>query len=339
MTPTQEEPLHAQVVQMATAYWVSRTVYAAAKLGLADHLRGGPKSAEELAGPTETHAPSLHRLMRTLASLGLLSEGDGRRFSLTPLGETLVTGAPGMARSTVLAMGADWMWASWTEFLHSVRTGETAFEKVWKMAPFDYLAAHPEDARNFGEAMIGIHGAEPPAVAAAYDFSKIGTLVDVGGGTGNLITTILRAHPHLKGILYDLPHVVEEARANVERAGVADRCKRIGGSFFESVPAGGDAYILSHVIHDWDEAKCLTILKHCRTAMGPKGTLLLVEMVLPAGNEPHFGKVLDMVMLSIPGGVERTAEEYGALLAKAGFKLTRIVPTESVVGVIEGVPA
>jgi len=335
---TEEEPLHVQVVQIVSAFWVSRTIYTAAKLGLADHLKDGPKSAEELAGPTETHAPSLHRLMRTLAGLGLLTEGEGRRFSLTPRGATLVTGAPGFARSTVLTLGGDWMWSTWGEMLHSVRTGETAFDKVFKMPVFDYLTQRPEDARLFGETMIGIHGGEPPAIAAAYDFSKFGTIVDVGGGTGNLITTILRANPKLKGILCDMPHVVEEARALIEASGVADRCRRIGGSFYESVPPGGDAYILSHIIHDWDEAKCLKILGNCRKAMGPKGTLLLVEMVLPPGDEPHFGKVLDMMMLVGPGGVERTAEEYGALLAKAGFRMTRVVPTASAVSIVEGVP-
>ncbi|HZI95094.1 MAG TPA: methyltransferase [Patescibacteria group bacterium] len=334
-----EPPAHAQVIQMASSFWVSRAVYAAARLGIADLLGDGAKSAQELAGPTGMHAPSLHRLLRALGSLGLFTESPDHKFALTPLGATLKTGAPGAARSTVIALAGHWMWQAWGEFLYSLQTGKSAFEKVWGMPVFDYLAGHPDEAKFFGEAMIGVHGAEPAAVAAAYDFSDIQTLVDVGGGTGNLLTTILLAHPHLKGVLFDLPHVVPHALQNFAAAGTANRCQAVSGSFFESVPPGGDAHMLSHVIHDWDEEKCLTILRNCRKAMGSKGRLLIVEFVLPAGDEPHAGKILDLVMLTVPGGVERSGEEYGALLAKAGLRLTRIVPTESAVSVVESVPA
>lgn len=334
-TAASDPPAHVQMIQMASAFWISRAVYAAARLGLADLLEDGAKSAQELAGPTGTHAPSLHRLLRALGSLGLFTEGEDHRFALTPLGATLKSGAPGAARSTVIALAGQWMWGAWNEFMYSLQTGKTAFEKVWGMPVFDYLARHPDEARYFGEAMIGVHGSEPPAVASAYDFAGLRTLVDVGGGTGNLLTTILLAHPDLRGVLYDLPHVVPEALANFTAAGVADRCKAVAGSFMESVPAGGDAYLLSHVIHDWDEERCLQILHNCRQAMEPKGRLLIIESVLPSGDEPHPGKILDLVMLTVPGGVERSGEEYAALLAKAGFRLTRIVPTSSAVSVVE----
>ena len=334
-----DPPAHAQVIQMASSFWVSRAVYAVARLGIADLLADGPRSAADLAGPTGTHAPSLHRLLRALASLGLFTESRDHRFALTPLGATLKTGAPGAARSTVIALAGQWMWQAWGEFMYSLQTGKTAFEKVWGMPVFDYLGRHPDEAKFFGEAMIGVHGGEPASVAAAYDFTGIRTLVDVGGGTGNLLTTILLAHPHLHGVLFDLPHVVPHAQANFTTAGIADRCKAVGGSFFETAPTGGDAYMLSHVIHDWDEEKCLTILRNCKQAMGNKGRLLIVEFVLPPGDEPHPGKILDLVMLTVPGGVERSGEEYGALLAKAGLRLTRIVPTESAVSVVEAVPA
>ena len=314
-------------------------VYAAAKLGLADQLAAGPKSAAELAGATRMHAPSLHRLMRTLASLGILTERDAQRFALTPLGEALKTGAPGSARATLIAFGGPWFWRGWEEILYSLETGKTGFEKAFGMPVFEYLAQHPEEASYFSEAMVGFHGAEPPAVAAAYDFSGFKTVVDVGGATGNMLAAILTSHAGPRGVLFDRPHVVRDAPALLKARGVEERVTIEAGDFFETVPAGGDAYLLSHVIHDWNEDQCLTILGHCRKVIKPDGRLLIVEMVLPAGDTPHPGKVLDMVMLVIPGGQERTEAEYASLLGKAGFRLSRVVPTASAVSVVEAVPA
>jgi len=328
-------PPHAQVIQMGLSYWISRAVYAAAKLGLGDSLAGGPRSAAELAGETGTHAPSLHRLMRALAGLGVLSEREGQRFALTPLGEALKSGAPGSARPTLLALAGPMCWQGFGEFMHSLETGKTGFEKAFGMPVFDYLAKNPEDAANFSEAMVGFHGAEPPAVAAAYDFSGFGTIVDVGGASGNMLEAILSRYPGPRGVLFDLPHVVRDAAERFRARGLGDRVRIEGGSFFESVPPGGDAYIVSHVIHDWDEAQCLTILGNCREAMKPDARLLIVEMVLPAGDAPHPGKMLDLTMLVMPGGQERTEAEYAALLAKAGFRLTRVVPTVSAASVLE----
>lgn len=332
-------PPHAQLIQMGTASWVSGIVYAAATLGLADHLAAGPKSAVELAGATATHAPSLHRLMRTLASLGILTERDTQRFALTPLGEALKTGAPGSARATLMAFCSPWFSGGWQEILHSVQTGKTGFEKAFGMPVFEYLGQHPEDASNFSEAMVGFHGAEPPAVAAAYDFSGFKTVVDVGGATGNMLAAILSSHAGPRGVLFDRPHVVRDAPALLKARGVEGRVTIESGSFFESVPTGGDAYVLSHIIHDWTEDQCLTIFGHCRKAMKPDGRVLIVEMVLPAGDTPHPGKILDIVMLVMPGGQERTEAEYASLLGKAGFRLTRVVPTASAVSVVEAVLA
>lgn len=331
-------PPHAQLIQMGSAHWISKIVYAAAKLGLADHLEDGPKSAAELAGLTGTHAPSLHRLMRTLASLGILSELAEQRFALTSLGEALQSGAPGSARATVLTFGSPWFAQGFEEILYSLETGKTGFEKSAGMPVFAYLSQNPEAASLFSETMVGFHGAEPAAVADAYDFSGFGTIVDVGGATGNLLAAVLNAAPQARGILFDMPHVVKEAPALLKARGVEERVALEGGSFFESVPAGGDAYLLSHVIHDWSESQCLEILGHCRRAMKPDGRLLLVEMVLPPGDAPHPGKILDIVMLVLPGGQERTGDEYAALLAKAGFRLSRIVPTASAVSVVEAMP-
>jgi hypothetical protein len=337
-TASRAVPPHAQLIQMGTAAWVSAVVFAAAKIGLADQLAAGPRNADELAGPMRLHAPSLHRLMRTLAGLGILTERDAQRFALTPMGEALRTGAPGSARATLIAFGGTF-WRGWEQIVYSLETGHTGFDKARGMPLFEYLKQHPAEASDFSEAMVGFHGEEPPAVAQAYDFSGFKNVVDVGGATGNLLAAILSSHPGPRGVLFDMPHVVTEAPPLLKAHGVDDRVTIEAGSFFDTVPAGGDCYLLSHIIHDWNEGKCLTILGHCRKAIKPGGRLLIIEMVLPAGDTPHPGKVLDMVMLVFPGGQERTEAEYGALLDKAGFRLSRVVPTASAVSVVEAVPA
>lgn len=331
-------PPPAQVVQMAGGLVISRAIFAVAELGIADYLKDGSRSSEEIAQATGTHALTLYRLLRFMAGLGFFVEDADKRFSLTPLGAALQSDAPGHARSTVRMLAGSTAWNSWGEFLHSVKTGDTAMEKAFGQTIFDYLSTNPEEATFFNEAMIGFHGAEPPAVAADYDFSGIRKLVDVGGGTGNLLTTILLANPKLRGMLYDLPHVVAEARRQIEMNNLSERCEIVSGSFFESVPSGGDAYLLSHIIHDWDEQKCLKILENCRRAMPDDGRLLLIEMVIPSGNDFHPAKLLDLMMLAWTGGKERTGEEYAALFAKGGFKLTRVFPTQSPVSVIEARP-
>ncbi|MGQ0700740.1 MAG: methyltransferase [Panacagrimonas sp.] len=337
--PDAAAPPHAQLIQMASAYWVSKLVYAAAKLGLADQLAAAPQSAAELAPITGTHAPALHRLMRTLASLGLLTEENAQRFALTPLGAALKTDAPSSARSSVLALGSPWFVDAFQHILHSLETGETGFEKAMGMPVFNYLGQHPEEASRFSELMVGFHSAEPAAVAAAYDFSDFGTVVDVGGATGNMLAAILGRYAGPRGVLFDLPHVVADAPALLEERGVAQRVSVEAGDFFETVPDGGDAYVLSHIIHDWNEQQCLTILSHCRKVMKPDGRLLIVEMVLPAGDTPHPGKMLDMTMLVVAGGQERTDAEYSTLLGEAGFRVVRVVPTASAVSVVEAVLA
>lgn len=330
-------PPHAQVVQMAMGYVVSRALYVCAKLGLADLLAGGPRNSDDLAAQCGANPGALFRLLRAMASLGLFTEVSPRRFALTPMGHALRSDAPGKARSTVMALAGVWAWAAFGEFEHAVRTGMPGAEKAVGMNMFDYFAQHPDEAALFNDAMIGVHGEEPAAVAEAFDFSGIGTLVDVGGGTGNLIAAILRATPGLRGILFDMPHVADAATRRIADLGLADRCSVQPGSFFDAVPAG-DAYILSHIIHDWDEQRCLRILGNCRRA-APGARVLIVEMVIPPGDAPHPGKLLDLMMLNAPGGMERTAEEYRSLLAKADYRLSRIVPTGSPVSVIEGLPA
>jgi SAM-dependent methyltransferase len=239
----------------------------------------------------------------------------------------------------MLALGSPWAQSAWDHLVYSVQTGKTGFEKAQGMPLFDYFARHPEDASLFNETMVGFHGQEPPAIAAAYDFSTFNTIIDIGGGTGNLLAEILTRYAGPRGVLFDLPHVAAEAPALLKAKGVSDRVTIEAGDFFKSVPAGGDAYVLSHIIHDWDEDQCLAILTHIRRVMKPAARLLIAEMVLPAGDEPHPGKMLDMAMLVWPGGQERTLAEYDHLLSKAGFHLTRVVPTNSAVNIVEAVPA
>lgn len=329
-------PAEAQVMQMITAQFVSRLVYLIALLKIPDFLDEGPKTAEELALLTKTDARSLYRVLRSVSSLGFFKRNAAGQFSLQPLGETLRSGTPVYAAA--LVMGGELTAHSLDNLLYSVETGKTGFEKAMGMPTFEWLAGHPEEAALFNRTMIGFHGMEPPAVAAAYDFSAFRTIADVGGSTGNMLCTILGQHVGPRGILFDLPHVTEAAPALIEQKGLTDRIRIEPGSFFETVPAGADAYLLSHVIHDWSEEECLTILGNCHRAIGTAGRLLLVEMVLPEDDTPHPGKMLDMVMLSMSGGQERTASEYGTLLEKAGFRMTRVIPTASPVSVVEAVP-
>lgn len=323
-----------QIIDMASSYVVARAIHAVAQLGIADHLTDGPRSAEELARVTEMHAPSLYRLLRAAAGFGLFIEDEQQRFSLTRLGATLRSGAPGYARSTVRSMAAPGMWNAFGNFLQTIKTGQPQGEPI-----FTDLRANPEQAARLSETMIGFAGEEPAAIAAAYDFSGIRTLVDVGGNTGVLLATILLANPALRGVLYDLPHVAPLAQRTLGDRGLAGRCEVTAGSFFESVPAGGDAYMLSHVVHDWPEEKCLTILRNVRRVIPNDGRLLILEQLIPPGNEPHPSRYIDLILLTITGGTERTADEYATLLARAGFRLTRIVPTALPVSVIEAVPA
>jgi hypothetical protein len=334
---TAAPPPEAQIAELLLSQLVSRLIHLTATLKLPDHLAEGPRTAEELAPLTATHAPTLYRVMRTLASLGFFTEDAEHRFALRPLGAVLKAGTPSHAAALIL--GGEIVTRSFDQILYSLETGKTGFARSFEMPLFDWLAAHPVQSALFRDTMVGLHGMEPPAIASAYDFSAFQTIADVGGSTGNLLTTILSQHPRPRGILFDLPHVVRDAPALIQQRGLADRIRIEAGSFFERVPAGADAYILSHVIHDWNREQCLTILVHCRSGMNAGGRLLLAEMVLPDGDVPHLGKMLDMLMLTVPGGEERTASQYSALLDQAGFQMTRLVPTASPVTIVEAVPA
>jgi hypothetical protein len=324
---------HDHLLHLVSSYWYTQTIYVAAKLGIAELLKSGPQTAQQLADATQTNAGALYRLLRALASIGIFTEEEGQ-FVLTPLAECLLD----PATKAMVTMRGEFQYRAWGELLYSIQTGKTAFEKLHGKPIFDYLSENPETGKLFDQAMTGVHGRETDAMLEAYDFSGIEMLADIGGGNGSVLTAILKKYPAMRGTLYDLPSVVGRSRANIKAAGLEDRCRVLAGSFFETVPAGADAYLMRHIIHDWDDAQSLTILRHCRQALGNRGKLLLVEGVVPPGNEPSPSKFFDLTMLVLPGGMERTEQQYRELFRAAGFALSRIVPTRTWVSVIEGSP-
>lgn len=337
----QDEPSARDALwRMINAYQASQAIHVAATLGIADLLEDGPRSAHELADATGTHAPTLYRLLRALASVGVFAESDEHdgRFGLTPLAEYLRTDIPGSARAFAAYVGRPRTWCTWAYLLDSVRTGEPVFPELHGMSAWDHLAAHPEEGAIFDAAMAGMSGAVVEAVVASYDFSGIDVLVDVAGGRGTLLAAILSANPNLRGILFDQPQVIAGSGPLLEQAGVADRCEVVSGSFFEAIPEGANAYLLKSIIHDWDDAEAIEILRTCRAAMTDTARLLLVEGVIRPGNEPDPTKYMDLHMLVMLGGRERTAEDFERLYAEAGFELTGITPTGSPFNIIEGSP-
>jgi len=327
--------------QLAIGHYVSRALHLAAKLGLADLLASGPREAGELAGPTGTHAPSLRRVLRLLASVGVFEECEDGRFALTPLGEALRSDVPFSSRASVMLFAGVGIQDSWRELEYCVRTGQPAFRQHSPDGDA-FSSMDAEQARVFDEAMATFAPATAAAIAAAYDFSALGTLVDVGGGNGALLIGILGAHPHLRGVVFDRPEPAERARKKVHEAGLASRCEVVAGDFFDAVPAGGDAYVLKHVIHDWPDAEAAAILRRCRAAMQPSGRLLVAEGLYPPridrSLESRGAAANDVNMLVVAGGRQRSEAEFRSLYADAGFELTRIVETPARLSLIEGRP-
>jgi hypothetical protein len=326
-------------MQMSRGYAVPFLFRAAAQLCIADHLANGSMSADELAVATGTNAPALYRLMRTLSSIGLFSEDESHRVSITSLSEPLRSNVPGSVRTSILSITGDIFVIPWSKLAYSVQTGQSCFDHFFGMPFFDYLTGNPEEAAMFSDLLIGINAPDAPAIAAAYDFTHFSHIADIGGATGHILATILASHPGPRGTVFDLAHNQSAAEDLLKARGLADRVTFTAGSFFETIPAGSDLYILSHVLHDWSEEQCLTILANCRSAMSPTIRLLVIEQVLPEGNAFHPGKMLDMTMLALTPGQERTESEYRALLNKAAFKLTRVIPTAAPISIVEAVPA
>jgi len=338
-----ELPPGIRMYYIGIGHYVSRAMYVAAELGVADLLRGGARSAEELAQKTGTHAPSLRRVLRLLASVGIFAEQESGEFAHTPMSELLRTDVPGSMHASVRLFTGPSIQDSWKELEFCVRTGLPALEKAHPGAnPFDDMAKDPAAAANFDKAMATFAPATSAAVAAAYDFSGFSRVTDVGGGNGAILIGLLRANPKLRGLVFDQPHVAERARAHIAEQGFSERCEAAGGSFFEKVPGGSDAILLKHVIHDWNDAQATAILRCVRAALPAHGKLLIVEGVYPAridqSLESRGAAANDVNMLVSTGGRQRSESEFRSLYAASGFRLTRIVPTPARVAVIEGVP-
>jgi len=322
--------------RLTTGYQVTQAIHVAAKLGLADLLADDPRTSDALAAATGTHPDALYRLLRALAGVGVFREEEGRRFALTDLGACLRSEASDSLAGWAAYVSEPYHWQAWGALEHSVRTGENAFRHVHGTDSWTFLARHPELSAGFDRAMTALSRQVAAAVLAAYDFGRFGTVVDVGGGNGALLAAILAGHPATRGMLFDQPHVVAGAPPVLAAAGVADRCEVVGGSFFEAVPAGGDAYVLKSILHDWEDEDCVRILRVCRRAMADGVALLAVERELGPPNASPDGKFSDLNMLVGPGGRERTPEEYAALFAAAGFRFVDFTPSAVGTGVFEG---
>jgi hypothetical protein len=323
------------LLQLIMGFRLTQMVYAAAKLGVADHLREGPRTAQAFAEAVGAHPQSLGRLLRGLASVGIFSETETGEFELTARGRFLCSDTPGSLRSLAVLYGEDWLWRGYGNTLHSVRTGGPGFDHAHGAPLYDYLETHPEAALAFDAAMSGYSALEAKAILDAYDFSAVRTFIDVGGGLGELATTLLRAHAHLVGTIYERAGTIEQTRRAVTAAGLSERCNCVGGDFFVSVPPADGVVLLKSVIHNWDDEKATAILRNCRRGMQPGARLLIAERVIAPGNAAPEAKLFDISMLVVVGGQERTPSEYGALLAAAGFELTRIIPTASSLSLIE----
>lgn len=334
-----EPPPAVMMRQLTQGALVSQAISVIARFGVADTLAAGPRDAHEIAELVGAHGPAMYRLLRALGDVGVVAELANRRFALTPLSELLRSDVPGSLRGWATMFGMPFHRYPWTDLYETVQTGKSAFDRVHNAKLFDYLAEHPEDAAVFDAAMTSISTSAAASIVQAYDFSRFSTIVDVGGGRGGLLAAILSTNPHLQGVLFDVRAVVAGADDEISGAEVVDRCKVVSGDFFDSVPAGGDAYLLSNIIPSWDDDHAVEILSTCRAAMADTACVLLAESVLPEGAAPSIGKLVDLEMLVMTsGGCQRTEAEHRALLGRAGLRLTRIVPSDGLVSLVEAVP-
>jgi len=327
--------------QMITGYWISQVIYVAAMLGIADLLKNGPKKSEELAQSEGLDAHSLHRLLRALASIGILVHDEAGRFGLTTMGAYLQADRTDSLRTQALRAGEDCSWRVWGNLIHSIRTGERAFDQVFGMQWYKYLDTHPEAAENFNAGMTTQGKQKAKALVENYNFSLFETAVDVGGGPASIMIDLLKANPKLKGVLFDIDFAVQEGKQAIEREGLADRCSCVSGDFAKGVPSGGDLYLLSNVVHGQPDDRAISLLKHCQQAIPNHGRVLLFERVVPPRIEPTAKMQalmrFDLIMMVRPGGRERTEAEFRSLLAAAGLTLTQVIPTPTPFSIIEGV--
>jgi SAM-dependent methyltransferase len=331
-------PQHVEFLRLVNGFWVSQALYVAATLGLADLLRDGARTTDDLARRTGAHAPSLYRLLRALTSVGVFAEEPPGQFTVTPLGTYLRSDRPDSLREAALVFGSPYLWTAWGNLLHSVQTGEPAFDHLHGQGFFEYLSGHPADAEHFNQlAAKGAAGRVEPLLAGYDDFASIKVLLDVGGGYGAILAAVLRAHSAMRGILFDAPHVVAGAPPVLETAGVADRCTVVGGDFFVQVPSGADACLLAAILHDWDDERAVTILRNCHCALPADGRLLVLDRVVPDRHMSPEAAFMDLNMqVSLPGK-ERTVGEFRKLFEAAGFQLKRSLPLGPRAGLVEGI--
>ena len=328
-----------QLIDLMLGKAVNQAIYVATRLGLPDLLANGSRNVSDLARQTHTHANTLYRLMRALAGFALFVEVEPGCFELSPLAQPLRSDTPDSVRHFVMMLGSDWHTRAWSHLLRSVETGETAFGLAHDTMLFDYLDAHPADFDVFNKAMTELTRVDAEVVKAAYDFSPYRKVVDIGGGHGEMLAAILADYPHLSGMLLEIPTVAQGARERMNSLGLAERIEVVNGSGFEGVPTGGDLYLMKHVIQGWRDSEAVILLRHIRDAILVNGRLLIVETVIPEGNDPHLSKISDLEMLVLtPSGRERTAAEYSELLSKAGFNLMNVLPTQSYLFIMEAVP-
>jgi O-methyltransferase domain/Dimerisation domain len=326
------------LTDMIMAHRISQLLYVAARLGIADFLKDGPKSSEELAALVGVHPHALYRVLRALASNGIFAETEERHFALTPLAEPLQTGVPGSVRGVAMMQNQEPRWRAWGELLYSVQTGKSAFEHIYGMSNWEYYAREPDVFEQFNEGMAELTRQAAPAITMAYDFAGRGYIVDVGAGRGHLMAAILKQDPQLRGVIVELPSLLEGARQVLDAAGVAARCEIVAGDYFASVPRGGDVYILKSIIHGMNEENALRVLRNCRRSIADGGRLLVIQVIVPPGNAPARIKMNDILHLVEGGGQERTEAGYRALFDAAGFKLVKIYPTAASFSILEGMP-
>ncbi len=326
-----------RLFQLASGYWISQAIYVAAKLGIADVLKDSPKSASEIALATGTDQNAVYRLMRALCAAGVFRMAETDMFAITEFGISLQTNVSGSLCAMIITLG-EIHYAAWAHLLESVKTGTAGFPLAFGAEMFDYLGQDVEAGRNFNRAMSDYSALSSCAVLLSYDFSATRSLVDVGGGYGRLLTSILRMYPSMQGTLFDMPPVIAAAREKLDSDPCRERCTLVAGSFLDFLPPGADTYLMSSVIHDWDDERAIMILKNCRRSMRRNSRIVVLEFVVPTGEQSSFSKVLDLNMLVMNGGCERTAKEFRALFVAAGLKMTRIIPTLSPLSVLEAVP-
>jgi hypothetical protein len=334
----QTPPAHVGMFQLLNGVFVVGAISCLAQLGIPDLVEHGPKSAEELAAQIGADPQALYRLMRATACVGVLSEGTDGKFSETPLSAVLRSNANPSLRAFAMMHGRDWHGLGWAHLDYCVCTGKQALDKIYGMPIFQFLEQRPEEAKLFNQSMNDLSMIDGPAVAGAYSFDEIQSIVDVGGGHGLLLATILARNPHMRGTLYDVPHVVAGAKDG-PLAPVMERCTIVSGDMFSAVPAGADAYIMKHIIHDWPDDRCINILRACRKGVNSGGKLLVVDNVIQPSNDFAPGKFLDLQMLIFPGGCERTEKQFRELFAASGWRLNRVIPTTAIESIVEGVPA